>query len=197
MEPFILFTDCRRDSPGIGSPAGLFPRLEVDQISLSLDCLPPDPHVEAAHHGDREVEGQHRTQQGHHPVGLQELDGATILVVVTLALYVRPGVYRRDPHDAGEGPGTRYQHDGLHGGAGGAVGERPGDGEVSVHGDDDQVPDTGIAGEVINGEPDVTQVAREGPPLHDELDCKQRHGERPDDQVRQGKREQEVVGDGL
>ena len=78
MEPFILFTDYRRDSPGIGSPAGLFPCLEVDQISLSLDCLPPDPDVEAAHDGDGEVEGHHGAQDGHHVVRLHELDIALV-----------------------------------------------------------------------------------------------------------------------
>ena len=126
MEPFILFTDCRRDSPGIGSPAGLFPCLEVDQISLSLDCLPPHPDVEAAHDGHREVEGQHGAQQGHHPAGLHELDVAILLVEVTLVLNVGPGVDGSDPHYTGQGPGAGDEHDGLHGGPGGAVGQRPG-----------------------------------------------------------------------
>ena len=98
----------------------------MDEIPLSLDCLPPDPDVEAAHDGDREVEGQHGAQQGHHPAGLHELDVATLLVEVTLTLNVRPGVDGGDPHYTGEGPGAGDEHDGLHGGPGGAVGERPG-----------------------------------------------------------------------
>ena len=169
----------------------------MDQVSLPLHRLPPDPHVEAAHQGDREVEGQHRTEEGHHLVGLQELNVAVLLVVVALALNVGPGVYWRDPHYTGESPGAGYQHDGLHGGPGGPVGEGPGDGEVSVHGDDDQVPDTGVAGEVVDGEPGVTEMTRERPALHDELHGEQWHGEGADDEVGQGQREEEVVRDGL
>ena len=100
----------------------------MDEISLSLDCLPPHPDVEAAHDGDREVEGQHGHGDGHHSARLDELDVALgiRLVEVTLTINVGPGVDGSDPHYTGESPGAGDEHDCLHGGPGGAVGERPG-----------------------------------------------------------------------
>ena len=74
-----------------------------------------------------------------------------------------------------------------------SVGERSGDGEVSVNGDDHEVPDAGVAGQVVDGKEGVAEVGGEGPLLHDEVYCEQGHGEGPDDEVCHGQREQEVV----
>ena len=82
----------------------------MDQISLSLDSLPPDPDVEAAHDGDRQVEGHHGAQDGHDLVGLYKLDIALFILEIPLPLNtnVLPGVYWYNPHDAGQSPGGGY-----------------------------------------------------------------------------------------
>ena len=84
----------------------------MDQVSLPLDGLPPDPDVEAAHDGDGEVEGHHGTQDGHHPVCLHELDVA-LAVRDAGSLNVLPHVYGDDPHDAGQAPRPRDHQQSL------------------------------------------------------------------------------------
>ena len=63
----------------------------------------------------------------------------------------------------------------LHCCPGRSVGERSGDGEISVDGDDHEVPDAGVAGQVVNGKEGVAEVGGERPLLHDEVDREQGH----------------------
>ena len=91
--------------PRIGSFAGLLASLEMDQISLSLDRLPPDSDIEAAHDGDGQVEGHHGAQDGHDLIGLHKLDITLFLLHFPLSLNVLPGIDRYDPHDTGQPPG--------------------------------------------------------------------------------------------
>ena len=85
----------------------------MNQVSLSLDRLPPDPDIETAHDGDGQVEGHDRAQDGQHPVGLHELDVALLLLDLPLALNVLPGVDGDDPHDAAQPPGREDHHQRL------------------------------------------------------------------------------------
>ena len=85
----------------------------------------------------------------------------------------------------------------LHCGPLSSIGKWSGDRKVSVNRYHHQVPDTGITGQVVYGQPGVAQVAGEWPLLHDQHHGEQGHGEGPDDQVCHGQRKEEVVGDGL
>ena len=48
--------------------------LEVDELPLALDGLPPDADVEADHDGDRHEEGDHDRHDRHHSVPRNELE---------------------------------------------------------------------------------------------------------------------------
>ena len=47
--------------------------LQVDELPLALDRLPPDADVEADHDGDRHEEGDHDRHDRHHSVPGNEL----------------------------------------------------------------------------------------------------------------------------
>ena len=47
--------------------------LEVDELPLALDGLPPDADVEADHDGDGHEEGDHDRHDRHHSVAGNEL----------------------------------------------------------------------------------------------------------------------------
>ena len=99
--------------PWVRSLADLLASLEVDQVSLSLHCLPPHPHIQAAHDGDGQVEGHHRAQHGHGPIGLDELNIALLLPHLPLPLDVLPGVDWYHPHDAAQSPGGEDHEESL------------------------------------------------------------------------------------
>lgn len=75
--------------------------------------------------------------------------------------------------------------------------ERPRDREVPVEADDEQVEDRGVAGQVVQGEPRVTDVRSQGPVPEDCVHCEQRHGDEADSEVRDCEAEEEVVADRL
>ena len=78
-----------------------------------------------------------------------------------------------------------------------AIRQRPRDGEVPIEADHQQVQDTGIGRQVIDGQPDVADDLPEAPFLLQDEDGEQGHADGPDDDVSHGQWEQEVVGDGL
>ena len=47
--------------------------LQVDELPLALDRLPPDADIEADHDWDRDEEGDHDGHDGHHRVSGDEL----------------------------------------------------------------------------------------------------------------------------
>ena len=61
------------------------------------------------------------------------------------------------------------------------VGDWVGDGNVSVHADDDQVEDAGGAGPHVHTEPDEAEVPAKDPSVHHLVDC----GERQDQDAQQ------------
>lgn len=75
----------------------LLSRLQVDELLLALDRLPPHAHVQPDHDGDGHEEGNHHGHDGHVLVGVDELDVAVVVGHRALALDVRPG------HDPGGG----------------------------------------------------------------------------------------------
>ena len=84
--------------PRIGPLAAVFlAGLEVGQVLLPLHRLLPDPVVEAAHDGDRDVEGRDGRPEGDVVVGLDELDVAGLLGNCSLPFDVGPRVYPRRP----------------------------------------------------------------------------------------------------
>lgn len=77
------------------------------------------------------------------------------------------------------------------------VRERPRDREVPVEADDEKVQHRGIAGQVVQREPRITDVRTQGPVPEDSVHCEQRHGDEADREVRDCEAEQEVVADRL
>jgi len=69
------------------------------------------------------------------------------------------------------------------------------DGPVAVERDGDQMEDGRRAAEDVEGRPGVARLAAEEPARADLVDGGQRHDERGDEQVGDGERRDEVVGD--
>jgi len=69
------------------------------------------------------------------------------------------------------------------------------DGPVSVERDGDEVEDGRRAAEHVEGHPGVTELTSERPAARHVVDGGQRHDERRDEQVSDGQRRDQVVGD--
>lgn len=79
----------------------------------------------------------------------------------------------------------------------GPVRKRPGNGEVSVEADDQQVEHGGVAGQVVEGQPRITKGGTERPVAHDGVDGEEGHGDEADGDVGDGQAEEEVIAYGL
>ena len=60
--------------------------LEVDELPLPLDRLPPDADVEADHDGDGHEEGDHDRHDRHHSVPGNELKNNDLLMILQTCL---------------------------------------------------------------------------------------------------------------
>lgn len=202
--------ECLAISPGVASFAAvLLPRLQVGQVLLPLLRFPPDPPVEEAHDGHRNVERRDRRAEGDVMVRLQELYVALVLLDLPLALDVGPAVDPRRPQQQAYAPGTpgtrgtdearasrrswgvcSPDHDaGPVGGASRAVRQGSGDGEVPVEADDEEVEHRSVAGQVVEGEPGVADKGAQGPVAQQGEDGEEGHRDQTDSEVGDGERE--------
>ena len=74
------------------------------------------------------------------------------------------------------------------------VGDWVGDGNVSVHGDDDQVENAGGARPHVHGKPDEAEVASEDPCVQHLIDSGQGEDEEAEQEVSQGQGDDDGVG---
>ena len=176
------------------------PRLVLlaDALQLGQVLLPPasravDAVVDGEHDGHRDVEGRHGGEDGHVAVGLEELDVALRIRNVALALDVGPGEDPGRPQQDGDDPGCADHDAGAPRGALNAVGQRPGDAEVAVEADDDEVGHGRVAHGVVQRQPYIAHAGSQGPVAHQQVQRIQRHGHHADRQVRHGQAQQEVV----
>ena len=91
------------------------------------------------------------------------------------ALNHRPGEDPRWPEDDGEEPGHADEDQCVAGGPVAAVRQRPGDAEVPVEADQQQIEHRGVGVHVVDGEPEITDGWPHGPAVGDHVDERQWH----------------------